>query len=143
MILTQKTNKPSSQLLYINSDFDISDISVQSLSPLSKNYCSDNRIRLKQTLKKTHKQFKADSIAIFKGQISHKSVLDSDTTAEWRPDWNFFYLFGLKNETAESYTVLDFQNMLVTLFIDEKSEEQLIFEGGVNLDDNPSDLGFN
>lgn len=92
---------------------------------------------MKSTLKKVHKKYKANSIAIFKGHQVHRTVIDSDLTADWVPDWNFFYLFGMKDETSECYTVLDFASMKVYLFIHEKTEEEIIFEGGVTLGDDP------
>lgn len=57
------------------------------------------------------------------------------------PDWNFFYLFGLKDETSECYTVLDFSDMKVHLFLQEKTEEEIIFEGGLTLEDDPQSVG--
>ena len=120
----------------VHPNFDISDIPITTLIPLSDHYHSDNRARLLKTIKEVDEEFTANSIAIFKGHYHQSSVHDNDTTAHWSPEWNFHYLFGLKDE-VDCYAILDFSNLETTIVLREKDEATLIFEGGITVEDDP------
>ena len=137
MLITETSKAPQE----LTPNFDISDIPITSLVPLSDHYYADNRARLLKTMKKVAENFSTNSIAIFKGHYAHSTVFDSDSTGQWMPEWNFHYLFGLKDET-DCYAVIDFSNMETTIALKEKSEEDLIFEGGVSTEDDPAAFGF-
>lgn len=133
MLITPTAKNPEK----LHPNFDISDIPITNLIPLSDHYHSDNRARLLETMKEVAEGFSTNSIAIFKGHYQHSTVHDSDATAVWMPDWNFHYLFGLKDE-CNCYGILDFSNMETTIVLKEKSEEDLIFEGGICVEDDPT-----
>jgi hypothetical protein len=137
MIVTEGTKNPET----LDPNFDISDIPITSLIPLSDHYHSDNRKRLLETMKGLAENFDLDSIALFKGHYHHSTVFDSDCTAHWVPEWNFHYLFGMKDE-SDCYAILDFKTLETTLVIKHKTEETLIFEGGACLEDDPKIYGF-
>lgn len=132
MLITEISSEPQT----LDPNFDISDIPITSLIPLSNHYHSDNRSRLRESMKGLVENFCENSIAVFKGHYHHSTVFDSDATAHWVPEWNFHYLFGLKDE-SDCYAILDFSNLETTLVIKDKSEEDLIFEGGACLEDDP------
>jgi Xaa-Pro dipeptidase len=137
MIITPNSKKPENY----DPNFDISDIPITSLIPLTDHYYSDNRARLLETMKAEAENFSQNSIALFKGHYKHATVHDTDSTATWMPEWNFHYLFGLKDE-FDCYGIIDFSNMETTIVLKEKSEETLIFEGGLCVDDDASFYGF-
>jgi Xaa-Pro dipeptidase len=123
--------------------FELPTHDFKELTPIPKEYYTENRTRVLAELKtQMGDKLKPHSFVLLKGHENHPKGSDDDCTSDNQPEPNFFYLFGLPC-VENLHGLIDVDSGEAVLVIRNLSELDLIFDGGITKESIPKELNVN